>query len=192
MVVPLLLALTNARVVFYCHFPDQLLSSPASALHRAYRAPLNWLEQATTGMATRVLVNSEYTAGVFAATFNRLHARGIRPGVLYPAVAVPSEKDLRSAADSWAAGMGSEWADFLSGGPVFLSINRFERKKGLALALRALAELRAERGDADGAGPRLVSHAASTRLHPACFACHEAMACAASALTCNVIPRCSP
>ena len=104
-VVPILLTLTRAKVLFYCHFPDQLLAAPSSIAHRAYRVPLNWLEEYTTGMAHRVLVNSEYTKGVFADTFSRLHERGLKPAVLYPAVAIPSEASLKvklSAARSWA------------------------------------------------------------------------------------------
>lgn len=42
----------------------------------------------TLGMADMILVNSRFTASTFANTFKRLHARGIRPGVLYPAVNV--------------------------------------------------------------------------------------------------------
>ncbi|KAL9438118.1 hypothetical protein AB3S75_023894 [Citrus x aurantiifolia] len=37
-------------------------------------------------MADVILVNSKFTANTFADTFKKLHARGIRPVVLYPAV----------------------------------------------------------------------------------------------------------
>ena len=63
--VPLLRALTVARVLFYCHFPDLLLSARQGALHRAYRAPLDWVEERTTGAADRVLVNSAFTQGAW-------------------------------------------------------------------------------------------------------------------------------
>ncbi|KDO46953.1 hypothetical protein CISIN_1g044616mg, partial [Citrus sinensis] len=66
-------------------------------------------------MADMILVNSKFTANTFANTFKKLHARGIRPAVLYPAVNV----------------------DQLN----FLSINRFERKKNIDLALSAFAML---------------------------------------------------
>ena len=62
--VPVLLLLTRARVLFYCHFPDQLLATERSgALKRFYRAPIDWMEEKTTGMAHRVLVNSRFTGG---------------------------------------------------------------------------------------------------------------------------------
>jgi hypothetical protein len=60
-VVPLLRTLTSAKVLFYCHFPDLLLTGRRSALHALYRAPIDWVEQATTGQAHRVLVNSLFT-----------------------------------------------------------------------------------------------------------------------------------
>lgn len=39
-------------------------------------------------MADMILVNSEFTGSTFANTFKHLHARGIHPAVLYPAVNV--------------------------------------------------------------------------------------------------------
>lgn len=40
------------------------------------------------GMADLILVNSKFTATTFARTFCSLHARGVEPAVLYPAVSV--------------------------------------------------------------------------------------------------------
>lgn len=42
---------------------------------RLYRAPLDWFEEYGTGAASLVLVNSRFTARVFASTFTRLAAR---------------------------------------------------------------------------------------------------------------------
>ncbi len=52
-----------AQVLFYCHYPDLLLARRGSRLHALYRGPLDWAEQASTGAADVVLVNSEYTRG---------------------------------------------------------------------------------------------------------------------------------
>jgi len=166
-VVPVLLALTRARVVFYCHFPDQLLAAPSSAAHRLYRAPLDWLEETTTGMAHRVLVNSEFTKGVFAETFSRLHRRGLQPAVLYPAVAIPSEEALQEAKSRGFGGFPEGCAEFLgASGALFVSINRFERKKGLSLALRALAEVKqtAPRSSAAAAARLIMAGGYDSRL----------------------------
>ncbi|KAK9204177.1 hypothetical protein WN943_014435 [Citrus x changshan-huyou] len=64
-------------------------------------------------MADVILVNSKFTVNTFANTFKKLHAQGIRPVFLYP-------------------------QSMLN----FLSINRFERKKNVDLALSAFAKLR--------------------------------------------------
>lgn len=42
------------KVLFYCHFPDQLLTQRKSMLKKLYRAPIDWLEERTTGMADMV------------------------------------------------------------------------------------------------------------------------------------------
>ncbi len=45
-----LLRLAGTKVLFYCHYPDMLLCTERrSALKRAYRMPLDWLEQWSTG-----------------------------------------------------------------------------------------------------------------------------------------------
>ena len=165
--VPALHAFTawTAPVLFYCHFPDLLLAPPrgvhapglparlGAALRSLYRAPLDALEQAATGAAEAVLVNSRFTAGVFADTFTRLAGRGVEPGVLYPAAAVPTEAALAAAAAGWEGvlppgvtglikkkrGGGGSTSPPSPPPTVFVSINRFERKKDIGLAVRALA-----------------------------------------------------
>ena len=44
---------SGARILFYCHFPDKLLTQRTSLLKRIYRAPLDWLEERTTGACPR-------------------------------------------------------------------------------------------------------------------------------------------
>jgi len=131
----LLLRLLGFPTIFYCHFPDLLLSPRGGLLKRLYRAPLDWLEQATTGLADIVLVNSNFTRGVFKATFTSLAT--VEPAVLYPslATAIFQEDGVRPAE--------------LQHPPDFLSLNRFERKKDIGLAIRALALVR-------GSAARLV------------------------------------
>lgn len=52
--VPILRWLTYTRVLFYCHFPDLLLSpnrdpsGPADLLRQLYRGPIDFLEEQTT------------------------------------------------------------------------------------------------------------------------------------------------
>ena len=58
-----------------------------------------------------------------------LHSRGIVPEVLYPAVQVPSDAELQAAHAQWQMHVSAELRQFMQAGPLFVSINRFERKK---------------------------------------------------------------
>jgi alpha-1,3/alpha-1,6-mannosyltransferase len=59
--IPALRHLSRKRVVFYCHFPDKLLANGefvqgkmkkrGSFLKRAYRLPMDWLEEEVTTRA---------------------------------------------------------------------------------------------------------------------------------------------
>ncbi|KAL8141292.1 hypothetical protein V2J09_007313 [Rumex salicifolius] len=122
-VIPVLKLRRLTKVVFYCHFPDLLLAKHTTTLRRMYRKPIDYIEEMTTGMADLILVNSKFTASTFASTFKNLHSSGILPEVLYPAVNV----DQFSAAPPPKLN--------------FLSINRFERKKNIDLAITAFARL---------------------------------------------------
>jgi len=169
-VIPVLKMFTSARILFYCHFPDLLLATPKSTLHALYRLPIDWIEQTTTGMADLIAVNSAFTQRIFEDTFYRLARRGIKPQILYPAVHPPTDADLQAAQKTCRKALPDKSVAMISGGPTFLSINRFERKKNIALAIDALALLvktqaqRSEEGEEEqpstpGApppGPRLI------------------------------------
>lgn len=126
------LARRRKKILFYCHFPDLLLTKRDSFLKRLYRAPLDWLEERTTGMADCILVNSQFTAAIFKETFKSLSH--IDPSVLYPSLNVTS----------FDSTIPEKLDDLIPQGKkfLFLSINRYERKKNLSLALEALVKLR--------------------------------------------------
>ncbi|XP_076996328.1 alpha-1,3/1,6-mannosyltransferase ALG2 [Tamandua tetradactyla] len=126
------LARQRKKILFYCHFPDLLLTRRDSVLKRLYRAPIDWVEEYTTGMADCIVVNSQFTAGVFKDTFKSLSY--VNPNVLYPSLNVAS---FDSAVPEKLDDLVPKEKEF-----VFLSINRYERKKNLPLALEALVELR--------------------------------------------------
>lgn len=158
--IPVLL-LSSARVLFYCHFPDMLLTTRKSFLKTLYRKPIDKLEEYTTGMAHKVLVNSHFTgkiltaviytfikiilyfifnpitintftisAGIFKETFKSLGY--VQPAVLYP---IPDFDALNKAVDK-------EFVEKLPQKPfLFLSINRYERKKNISLAVMAFGKL---------------------------------------------------
>lgn len=142
-IVPVVRLLAARKTLFYCHFPDLLLAQRASVLRRVYRAPIDYVEELTTGAADCLLVNSRYTKEVFKKTFTRL--KNIKePEILYPAVHIPSQEELNDALDSWSTRLPEHIVSFIKQSPTFLSINRFERKKGIDLAIEALSLLPVE------------------------------------------------
>ena len=60
-----ILRMSKAKVLFYCHFPDLLLTQRKSFLKRFYRVPIDWVEEWTTGLAHCVLVNSKFTGDIY-------------------------------------------------------------------------------------------------------------------------------
>jgi alpha-1,3/alpha-1,6-mannosyltransferase len=133
---PLLKCFSQAKILFYCHFPDQLLAPRRHWLYRLYRAPIDRLEALSTGMADRVLVNSRFTAAIFRQTFPHLHKMPLE--VLYPGVdcaryaSGPADRGSTQVQPS-----GGDARDVL-----ILSINRYDRNKNLGLVVEALALLR--------------------------------------------------
>lgn len=125
--VPLLKIFSTASVLFYCHFPDQLLSQRTGFIKRIYRLPFDMVEEWSTALADRIVVNSKFTRLVVQGTFRRLDP-GLPLEVIYPCVDISQDTvDEKDASD---------FARFV-GAPYLVSINRFERKKNIALAVRA-------------------------------------------------------
>lgn len=164
-IIPILKLFAAKKVLFYCHFPDLLLAQRSSLIRRVYRGPIDYVEEITTGAADRILVNSQYTKAVFALTFRRFNSRGIIPSVLYPAVHIPSDADITKAkkvvSDHHHGKVGAKLPShsqqqlmltFMTEAPTFLSINRYERKKNVGLAIQALAKLRKSRGSSPSSG----------------------------------------
>ncbi|KAJ5457858.1 hypothetical protein N7475_009246 [Penicillium sp. IBT 31633x] len=128
------------RILFYCHFPDQLLArrdEGGSLLRLAkvlYRFPFDWFEGWAMSASDRVVANSKFSRGVVRSVFGPDRLGDVE--VVYPCV------DM----DSGASVPEKEEEDPLWGGKkILLSINRFERKKDMALAIRAYNGLGAEK-----------------------------------------------
>jgi len=133
--IPVLRMWSRARIIFYCHFPDMLLTQRKSLLKRLYRAPIDWLEEVATGMADEVLVNSQFTSNIFTSTFTSLSH--IKPRILYPSLNTKGFTKPTSQRTNPLENKIPPATEF-----VFLSINRYERKKNLNLAIEALSELK--------------------------------------------------
>lgn len=120
------------KVIFYCHYPDMLLTTRSSFLKSLYRRPLDLLEEITTGCADCILVNSQFTESVFRSTFRRLSH--IKLSVLYPTCNLIQ-------LDQPVTGFLNEIISIGAVNGIFLSINRYERKKNLPLAIKAAKQL---------------------------------------------------
>jgi alpha-1,3/alpha-1,6-mannosyltransferase len=123
----------KARILFYGHFPDRLLVKPESGLRKyiknAYRVPFDAVEDWSTACSDSIVVNSKFTRSVFKKTFPRLRSRELK--VVYPCV------DTEEEASDMQVPL---WPNK----KLLLSINRFEGKKNLDLAVKAYAGLTAE------------------------------------------------
>jgi len=132
--VPLLrIVYSDARILFYCHFPDQLLVQKDGGLlglvKNLYRIPFNWLESWSTSCGDMIVVNSRFTGGMVKTVFPSMKKRTLK--IVYPCV------DTTIAEKSQDRYRQSIWPNK----KVLLSINRFERKKDVALAIKAFAGL---------------------------------------------------
>ena len=60
------------KIIFYCHYPDKLLTDRKSFLKKLYRVQIDWLEEWSIGKADLVLVNSEFTkqVSIFGSIFS--------------------------------------------------------------------------------------------------------------------------
>ncbi|KAJ3110489.1 Alpha-1,3-mannosyltransferase-like protein [Phlyctochytrium bullatum] len=156
-----ILRLVFPRVVFYCHFPDRLLTRRESWIKRAYRLPFDAVEEWTTGMADETMVNSEFTKGVFRSEFRTIKRA---PIVLHPGIQTregetadklrpldPTEPSellkpfwfVSFVVDGFRYHPSHLWVPLFmySNGTFLVSLNRFERKKDIGLAIKAFAEV---------------------------------------------------
>ncbi|KAH3669337.1 hypothetical protein OGAPHI_001458 [Ogataea philodendri] len=118
----------KTKVIFYCHFPDKLLASHSGFARRVYRAVFDTIEEFSMGFADKILVNSNFTKKTASSAFKSLKPESL--DVLYPCVG-----DIRLNQSSV-----DEVSEFFKEEPFFLSVNRFERKKNISLAIRKYHE----------------------------------------------------
>lgn len=122
----------SGRTLFYCHFPDQLLVRRDEGLvlgwvKTLYRLVFDWAEGWSMGASDRVVVNSRFTKGVVEGLFGRERLGELK--VVYPCVVTEGREGVEEEE--------VEEKPLWGGQKVLLSINRFERKKDVGLAIRA-------------------------------------------------------
>ena len=138
--IPILKLTSKAKIIFYCHYPDQLLTTQRTSLAKQlYRGYMDWLEEKTTGMADLILVNSRFTLGVFQETFKSLSGT-TPPAILHPSLNTNMFDELSQMLTK---------SDLALNGFTFLSINRYERKKNLLLAVHAFDQVMKSTGRKD-------------------------------------------
>lgn len=119
------------RIFFYCHFPDLLLAQGrAKWSKRLYRLPFDFLEEWSMSFADAVAVNSNFTKGIVGKVWPDL-TRQKTLEVVHPCVDI---RDRKTIAEDDGQPM---WQDT----NIILSINRYERKKDVGLAIKAFAGL---------------------------------------------------
>jgi len=133
-VLPLLQWITAKPVVFYCHYPDLLLTPVRQGAYTWYRVFFDRLEKRAMMLhADQILVNSEFTAKIFRDTFQG--SKFPEPSVVYPGV--PVERFASGSPSRLEASIQLEPDDLF-----ILSLNRFDPRKNLGLAIESLNCLR--------------------------------------------------
>lgn len=149
-----ILQFAGIPVLFYCHYPDKLLCVQRRSIwKRLYREVIDWVEDVTTGCADVILVNSDFTANAFRTSFKSLGAI-YHPEVLYPTVELPDVSELDRKHEGTELNKADAGSRVLYARPnrasfhdvipyaksfrhIFVSINRFERKKNISLAIQS-------------------------------------------------------
>jgi alpha-1,3/alpha-1,6-mannosyltransferase len=133
-----LLWLFRKKTIFYLHYPDKLLCQNREGfLKKAYRFVMDFSEEFSLSFATKILVNSVYTMGIYKESFKVLEYFNKQPEVLYPAIDFRNFPKL----DPSRSKMVLEKV-LPKDKRFFLSLNRYERKKNVGLAIQSFAEFK--------------------------------------------------
>ncbi|GME93817.1 hypothetical protein B5S29_g4238 [[Candida] boidinii] len=136
----------ETKILFYCHFPDQLLAPHDGTLRKIYRFFYDMLEEFSTSCSDKVVVNSKFTKEIVYSTFPSLKNQEL--SVVYPCI--PSEIEIDTQTDSLVEDL------FGNKNPYFLSINRFENKKNVSLAIESFAKFLNDPSSCSNSSQKLV------------------------------------
>ncbi|KAJ2913640.1 hypothetical protein MD484_g6781, partial [Candolleomyces efflorescens] len=107
---------------------------------------MDWLEEVTTRQADIILANSNFTARIFKTYFPSIPQT---PTVVHPGINLDTYQTEPSTSDSDVASVRSDR-------PTLISLNRFEGKKNIILALEAFARLKKRSSRESASSLRLV------------------------------------
>lgn len=135
----------NAALLFYCHFPDKLLTrdtvngipiselqqsiSISGVLRKFYRTIMDKIEEYTMSFADLIVLNSEFTKTEVSRAFPHLSLSDAC--VLYPCIDFEKFKTTEKVSTK-----DSKDGD-VNRPPPIVSLNRFERKKNIDILLHA-------------------------------------------------------
>ncbi|KAI8867819.1 UDP-Glycosyltransferase/glycogen phosphorylase [Ramicandelaber brevisporus] len=128
----------DGRILFYGHFPDKLLAKRTGFWRKLYRIPFDLVEGITMPFADRFVVNSKFTAKTFKREFSGVQKL---PEVVYPGLHLEEYDRKLDGTDPALDELRVEDGSAVKS---LLSINRFERKKNLPLAIKAFALIHAK------------------------------------------------
>lgn len=110
-------------------------------MKRFYRFFLDFIEEVTTGLAHTIVVNSKFTQKVFLDNFPlipRMKGRNYKPEVVYPSIDQKAFVKTPGCKETIESILGGRKFD-ADKTVILTSLNRYERKKNIPLALEAFA-----------------------------------------------------
>jgi len=153
----------RTRVLFYCHWPDQLLAKYhlyeenglKLKFYKIYRFSMDFFEKISLKMADKILVNSNFTANVVSETL-KIEKKYL--DILYPALSLkisgPSDQNILNSSGfdkPPTKNLSENFQNFKITDKndkfldctrkILISINRYEKKKNVALAVEAVGSL---------------------------------------------------
>ncbi|VDM75458.1 unnamed protein product [Strongylus vulgaris] len=123
----------NCKVLFYCHFPQQLVTPSRFFLYRWYSNLIGLIEEHLFEQTDVIMVNSHFTASQFSRVMPRIEKSKIR--VVYPPCDVDS---IVISAEKPMSRRDRPQNDVY----VFMSMNRFWPEKRLDIIVEAASLLK--------------------------------------------------
>lgn len=80
------LRLFGYKTIFYCHYPDKLLSGKRGFFKKIYRFVIDLVEEISLLFAQKIYVNSLFTQEVFYKNFRLLNFLKVKTTILYPSI----------------------------------------------------------------------------------------------------------
>ena len=160
--IPFPIPLLNLRfkTFFYCHHPDKVLCTDRNGIFKKiYRFFIDILEEITILFSHCIVVNSLYTQSVYLQNFKILSKYRKKPNVIYPCIDLhtyDTEKETKKEDLLNVKGLEKLKDLNVNKMKVIVSLNRYERKKNLDLAVLSYIKYMEKYGNTDINGSCLI------------------------------------